>query len=104
AGKGLFLLDAQHRDLVHGADVGLQRPEGAGDRQVVGDELGGTDGLGHVWHLSNRWVGLLTPDLVPRHCGSGTTPVQEIARKTAAWHLPIRGAYCRCRAGAATGM
>ena len=37
----LLVLDGQHRDLVHRTDVGVQRTERAGDRQVVGDEGGG---------------------------------------------------------------
>ena len=41
-GERLLFLDRQQRDPVHGADVGVERTQGAGDRQVVGDQGGGS--------------------------------------------------------------
>ena len=38
AGVVLFVLDAQHRDLVHGADVGIETADDAGDGHVGGDK------------------------------------------------------------------
>ena len=53
-GQRLLILDAQHRDLVHGADIGVERSNGTGDRQVVGDKRGGHRGFLHVGDFSSR--------------------------------------------------
>ncbi|KAG1274574.1 hypothetical protein G6F65_010392 [Rhizopus arrhizus] len=34
-GQVLFVIDRQHRDLVHGTDVGVQRTERTGNREIV---------------------------------------------------------------------
>jgi hypothetical protein len=53
AGQRLFLLDRQHRDLMHGTDVRLERTQGAGDGQVVGNQGIRHGGIGHGGDFSN---------------------------------------------------
>ena len=55
-GERLLVLDREHRDLVHGADVGVERTQGTGNRQVVRHQGVGTQGhggLGHGGDFSN---------------------------------------------------
>src|SRR3546814_3495052 len=61
----LFVLDGEHRDLVHRADVGVQRAERAGHRQVVGDEGLIERGSCHGRHFSSVHMRLLTKGEVP---------------------------------------
>ena len=53
------------RDAVHGADVGVQRTDGAGNREIAGDEGLGHGVLAHGADFSSAPMGLLTGLKVP---------------------------------------
>jgi hypothetical protein len=52
ARQRLLVLGRQHRDPVHGTDVGVQRAERRRHRQVAGNEGLGGCGLGHMLILA----------------------------------------------------
>src|SRR3546814_17176392 len=61
----LFVRGGENRDLVHRADVGVQRADRAGHRQVVGDEGLIERGSCHGRHFSSVHMRLLTKGEVP---------------------------------------